>query len=239
MRAGDLSPEVTLKAGGKVYFCAGTKNRFRVSLTDAELISAVRLGSEGAFEEMFRAYYARLSHYAQSMLKDQDEAEEAVQTMFLNIWEKRDTFEVSISLKSYLYRAVHNFCLNRIKHLQVREAHREYTVYAHAESADSLNEILNGHELELQIERAVGKLPGQCRLIFRMSRFEELKYQEIAEKLGLSVKTVENQIGKALKILRAELAEYLPALIWLFYSWEDGASLFYQTVVHGRFFTLL
>jgi RNA polymerase sigma-70 factor (ECF subfamily) len=70
-------------------------------------------------------------------------------------------------------------------------------------------------ELEARIAEAIEKLPEQCRLIFRMSRFEELKYQEIANELQLSVKTVENQIGKALKILRQELAEYLPSILWL------------------------
>jgi RNA polymerase sigma-70 factor (ECF subfamily) len=71
------------------------------------------------------------------------------------------------------------------------------------------------NELEQQLAIAIGKLPEQCRIIFKMSRFDELKYQEIADQLGLSVKTIENQIGKALKILRIELADYLPILVWL------------------------
>ncbi len=186
-----------------------------VSRTDAELISGIREGSEHAFEELFRGYYPRLSRYALSLLKDLDEAEEVVQNVFLNIWEKKESLEITLSLKSYLYRAVHNFCLNRIKHLQVRDAHKDYTVYVFSEGADSLNEVLHGHELEIQIENAVKKLPEQCQLVFRMSRFEELKYQEIADRLHISVKTVENQIGKALKILRNELADYLPLMIWL------------------------
>jgi RNA polymerase sigma-70 factor (family 1) len=200
---------------GETVFLCRNKTEIMVSWTDAELISGIKSGSERAFEELFRGYYPRLSRYAFSLLKDLDEAEEVVQNMFLNIWEKKEGLEITLSLKSYLYRAVHNFCLNRIKHLQVRDAHKDYTVYAYSEGEDSLNEVLNGHELEIQIENAVRKLPEQCQLVFRMSRFEELKYQEIADRLSISVKTVENQIGKALKILRSELAEYLPLLIWL------------------------
>jgi len=76
-----------------------------------------------------------------------------------------------------------------------------------------VSEVVNKNELEQQLSKSIEKLPEQCRIIFKMSRFEELRYQEIADKMGLSVKTIENQIGKALKILRIELADYLPILL--------------------------
>lgn len=198
-----------------------------MSLTDAELISGIREGSEKAFEALFRTYYNRLCHYAHSLLKDLDESEEMVQTVFLNIWEKREDLEITLSLKSYLYRAVHNYCLNRIKHFNVREVHKDYSVYYQSESVDSLNELMHGDELAVQIEKAVQKLPGQCQVIFRMSRFDELKYQEIADHLNISIKTVENQIGKALKILRTELTDYLPLLAGLIFVGEVLKILFH------------
>lgn len=178
-------------------------------------MSAIRQGQESAFEQMFRTYYERLCRYAHTLLKDADEAEEMVQTVFLTIWEKRADLEITLSLKAYLYRAVHNHCLNRIKHYGVRENHREYSLYVQADGYDSVTEAIHANELEERIERAVSKLPEQCQVVFRMSRFEELKYQEIADQLGLSVKTIENQIGKALRIMRQELADYLPLIIWL------------------------
>ncbi len=184
-----------------------------VVLSEQEIIGAIREGNERIFEETFRKYYQSLCNYANSILKEIDEAEEVVQNLFLSIWEKRSDLEISISLKSYLYRAVHNHCLNRIKHLKVREEYQQYAVNFYDASYESVSQTVMKNELEAKIEEAIKKLPEQCRLIFRMSRFEELKYHEIAEQLELSPKTVENQIGKALKILRVELAEYLPLII--------------------------
>ncbi|MFY7910107.1 MAG: RNA polymerase sigma-70 factor, partial [Emticicia sp.] len=182
-------------------------------LSEQEIIGAIREGNERIFEETFRKYYQSLCNYANSILKEMDEAEEVVQNLFLSIWEKRSDLEISISLKSYLYRAVHNHCLNRIKHLKVREEYQQYAVNFYDASYESVSQTVMKNELETKIEEAIKKLPEQCRLIFQMSRFEELKYHEIAEQLELSPKTVENQIGKALKILRVELAEYLPLII--------------------------
>jgi RNA polymerase sigma-70 factor (family 1) len=186
-----------------------------VQLSDSDIVNAIRQGQESAFEQMFRTYYERLCRYADTLLKDADEAEEMVQTVFLTIWEKRADLEITLSLKAYLYRAVHNHCLNRIKHYGVRETHREYSLFFQADGYDSVTEAIQASELEERIERAVSKLPEQCQVVFRMSRFEELKYQEIADQLGLSVKTIENQIGKALRIMRQELADYLPVIIML------------------------
>jgi RNA polymerase sigma-70 factor (family 1) len=181
--------------------------------TDPEIVNAIRRGDQAAFENTFRKYYNRLCNYANGLLKETDEAEEVVQTVFLTIWEKRSDLEITLSLKSYLYRAVHNHCLNRFKHATVREVHRDYTQHYVPQSYESVTEEIHANELEERIELAVASLPEQCQIAFRMSRFEDLKYQEIADRLGISVKTVENQIGKALKILRTALADYLPLLI--------------------------
>lgn len=184
-----------------------------VQLSEQEIVGAIRQGNERIFEETFRKYYQSLCNYANSILKEMDEAEEIVQNLFLNIWEKRADLEINISLKSYLYRAVHNHCLNRIKHMKIREEYQHYATNFYDSSYESVSQTVMKNELEQKIEAAIKKLPEQCRLIFRMSRFEELKYSEIAEQLELSPKTVENQIGKALKFLRIELAEYLPLII--------------------------
>ncbi|GAB3718323.1 RNA polymerase sigma-70 factor [Spirosoma flavus] len=181
--------------------------------TEQDVIEAIRAGSERDFEAVFRQYYASLCRYARQLLPDADDAEEEVQAMFLALWEKRNGLIISVSLKSYLFRAVHNRCLNRLKHAAVRNEHREYVEYRGEAIADSPVEELMGDELANQLQRAIQKLPEQCRLAFTLSRFEELKYGEIAERLGISIKTVENQIGKALRILRTELSDYLPIVL--------------------------
>ena len=192
-----------------------TSYQHPVQLSDQEILSAIQLGNERVFEAVFRQHYNALCQYGYSFLKDWDDTEEVVQAVFLVIWEKRGTLEINLSLKSYLYRAVHNRCLNRIKHLAVQAEHRNQMEAEPVQAFEAPAQLLMANELSDRLQEVIQLLPEQCRLIFTMSRFDELKYQEIADRLGLSIKTVENQIGKALRILRTELAEYLPALILL------------------------
>jgi len=194
-----------------------------VQIAEQDIIEGIRQGNEALFESAFRQYYPVLCRYANTFVKDWDEAEETVQSVFMTVWEKRSGLDITISLKSYLYRAVHNRCLNRIRHLSVQAGYQQQAIAELEPMAESPAQTLMAVELSERLEAAIQKLPEQCRLIFRMSRFDELKYQEIADQLGLSVKTVENQIGKALRILRGELADYLPLLLWL---WFDQPNLF-------------
>jgi RNA polymerase sigma-70 factor, ECF subfamily len=186
-----------------------------VQIPDSDILLAIRQGNERVYEGVFRKHYQALCNYACGILKDMDDAEEVVQSIFLKFWEQREEIEISVSLKSYLYRAIHNTCLNRLKHLKIQETYRQYAGDYLENTFDSATDMMDKNELENRIAEALDKLPEQCKLIFKMSRFEELKYQEIADKLGLSVKTIENQIGKALKIMRTELADYLPIVFFL------------------------
>lgn len=186
-------------------------------LSEKELIQGLQTGNEAAFESIFRSYYVRLCNFAYSFLEDKDESEEVVQSTFLAIWEKHDSIDIQISLKSYLYRAVNNSCLNRIKHVKVKSAHHDYAKSNEQVFDDDASENLISKELEHQIEVAINALPPKCAMVFRLSRFENLSYAEIAEQMDISVKTVENQMIKALKTLRVELKDYLPALIWLLF----------------------
>ncbi len=172
---------------------------------------------ERAFEELFRSHYESLCRSANLLLNDADEAEEMVQNVFVTLWEKRSRLEITTSVKSYLYRSIRNASLNRIKHEKVK---REYTTEQEllsAPAAPASHQLLQ-KELQVQISLVIASLPEQCRLIFKMSRFEEMKYAEIADELGISVKTVENQMGKALKILRTKLKDYLILIIFLIQS---------------------
>jgi RNA polymerase sigma-70 factor, ECF subfamily len=201
----------------ELYFC-GVANLLHlllmIQIPDSEILLAIRQGNERVYETIFRKHYQALCNYACGILKDMDDAEEVVQSIFLKLWEQREEIEINVSLKSYLYRAVHNTCLNRLKHLKIQDTYRQYVGDYLEDTFDSATDIMDKNELENRISEALEKLPEQCRIIFKMSRFEELKYQEIANKLGLSIKTIENQIGKALRIMRTELSDYLPVIVF-------------------------
>jgi RNA polymerase sigma-70 factor (family 1) len=173
----------------------------------------VSRGDKKAFEHLFNTYYQPLCRYAGAMLRDADEAEEAVQNLFFTIWSRRETLQITSSFKSYVYRAVHNDCLNRIKHGKVKAGYA--SDYRQLMSGASLrgDQVLEARELGNRIREAMEALPEQCRQVFTLSRFASLKYQEIAGQLGISVKTVENHMGKALRLLRIKLKDYLP--VWL------------------------
>jgi len=164
---------------------------------------------------LFRTYYQPLCNYAYTFVQDRDEAEEIVQSAFLSIWEKREMLEIRTAVKPYLYAMVRNACLNVLKHQKVKLQHAELELAVAERSSESVARTVMASELEHNIFRAMEALPQQCRIIFKLSRFEELKYAEIAAELNISIKTVENQMGKALKIMREQLKEYLPLLLIL------------------------
>lgn len=182
-----------------------------------ELAEALHRGDRDAFGQVFNTYYERLCNYANTFLNNMDEAEEMVQGTFLTLWEKREVIEIHTSVKSYLYQAVHNNSLNRIKHEKVRRTHAGRVLVTKQDATGPGDERLIADELELKISEAVQSLPDQCRRVFQLSRFENLSYNEIAAQLQLSVKTIENHMGKALRTMRQQLKDYLPFLIWLLF----------------------
>ncbi|MCB9002499.1 MAG: RNA polymerase sigma-70 factor [Bacteroidales bacterium] len=186
-------------------------------LDNSDVLVGLRNGDEQVFEDIFRAYYERLCNYANTVLNDMNEAEEMVQGTFLTVWEKHETIDIHTSIKSYLYRAVYNCCLNKLKHYKVRKLHGEEFKNQSDILLDDASQNLVEIELNSLVAHAVDLLPKQCKHVFKLSRFENLTYSEIAEQLNISVKTVENHMAKALKILRKQLKDYLPVLVWLFF----------------------
>lgn len=170
---------------------------------------------DSSFEALFKSNFKRLFSYALTLLRDDSHAEEIVQNVFYKIWEKKGKIEIQTSVTAYLYRSVYNDCLNYLKHKKVRAAHALHTSWAKKDESDNATSKIQLSELHEKLDKALSELPEQCRTIFQMSRFEELKYVEIAAKLGISAKTVENQMGKALRVLRIKLADYLPVLIFI------------------------
>ena len=182
------------------------------------LVSNTRInipGKEAAFKALFTEHYKRMYSYACIILKDETEAEEIVQNVFVRLWEKQSSIQIETSLKAYLYRMVHNDCMNHIKHQAVVLKFQKEKMYAMKNESDNAEEKVTSTQLNEKLSNALSELPEQCRTIFQLSRFEDLKYREIAGQLGISEKTVENQMGKALRLLRMKLVDFLPLIIIL------------------------
>src|SRR5687767_11349794 len=159
--------------------------------SDTGLITLLARRDESAFEQVFKQYYKPLHAYAFAMLKEEAIAEETVQTVFCRLWERADALSLGTSVAAYLYRSVHNEALNHLKHRKVRHRHRMHVVHTTKDAADGAARRMALKELEGKLAQALNELPEQCRTVFQLSRFEELRYREIAEKLNISVKTVE------------------------------------------------
>jgi RNA polymerase sigma-70 factor, ECF subfamily len=175
--------------------------------SDTDIIGRIRQGDIKHFESLFRSSYVSLVRYAKSIVKDQDSAEEIVQDLFYRIWKDREKIKIESSLNGYLFRSVHNRCLHFIEHNRIVEKHVEEMSSRQPESPENPSDILNYKELQAKIATILEKLPERCGKIFYMNRFEGLKYTEIAKKLSVSVKTVEANMGRALKEFRRELTE--------------------------------
>ena len=170
---------------------------------------------EAKFEEMFRQHFTSLVYFARKYLRDMDSSKEAVHKVFISIWENRESFDFEKPPKSYLFTAVYNRCMNHI---------RDNSKFSNEEAlnhpdiipleSDS-SEKIEAAELESQIWKTINSLPEKCREIFILNRFDGKKYAEIAEHLGISVKTVETQMSKALLVLRDKLKDYIH--LWIIF----------------------
>ncbi len=170
------------------------------------------------FRHLFHTCYERLHRYAYTLIQDNEEANDIVQTAFTRLWEKRDTVAFEADVPGYLYTSVHNLCLNQIRKAKSSSRYLQYK----SRDQDQYEPGGTDHkalaaELRQRIAAATNALPEQCRIIFLKSREEGKKYAEIAAELGIAVKTVEAQMSKALRLLREELADYLVLLILLLY----------------------
>lgn len=187
-----------------------------MNLENTEILAGLKNSDKQVFEQLFRSCYVPLCNYAAGIVSDKDEAEDIVQQTMITFWEKRETIEITTSVKLYLYRAVHNQALNKIRHDKVRQVYSKDVQSAGEQESEAASGKILQQEMQAKIAEAINQLPDQCRTVFQLSRFENLKYLEIANHLGISVKTVENHMGKALRLMRISLKDYLPlCLLWL------------------------
>jgi RNA polymerase sigma-70 factor, ECF subfamily len=171
-------------------------------------------GDAKSLKILFDTFYQSLCNYAFQFLNDYDMAEEVVQNLFVKIWEKRSTLDIETSVKNYLFRSVRNQCINLIQHEKVKQLHAQKIKEALFTEEASESYYMEA-EMAARIESAIETLPEKRREIFRLSREEGLKYREIAEKLEISIKTVETQMGLALKTLRDKFRNSL--LLFIFF----------------------
>lgn len=178
-------------------------------MNDRELLELLRSGRRDAFDTIFHAHYARLVGLAESMLHDRASAEEVVQDVMLELWRRRGDIQLQSSLNAYLYRSTRNRALNQLRHARVQRRAEPYLIDDAGSSSPTDRDVLQ-EEIDVALRAAVASLPDRCREVFELSRVNGLRYAEIAETMGISIKTVEAQMGKALRILRERLAAWLP-----------------------------
>ncbi len=182
---------------------------------DKELYLKLKEGNEQAFQILFKKYYSAMCHFARQFLNDSELAEETVQDMFVKIWEKRESLNIETSVKHYFFRSVRNHCLNQIQHEKIKKQYAK-VVLESANHEISPEQYFIEVDLVKRIEASIEALPPKRKEIFRLSREQGMKYKDIAETLNISVKTVEAQMGLALKHLRDELKDFSTHLITLF-----------------------
>ena len=183
---------------------------------DNLLFSLLKQGNKPAFDTLFRKYYVRLCRFAYTLLHSQVSAEETVQDVFVRLWEQRQQISINTSILAYLYASVKNQSMNELKKDKIRRHHEnEFLLYASYTEDSAINDQAE-EKLKRAIENACQLLPPKCREIFELSRKEGLTYEEIADYLDISKKTVENQMAIAFQKLRQQLEPYLQVLWMLF-----------------------
>ncbi len=179
-----------------------------MSKEDIVLFNRIKVGDLGAYETLFRRYYSYLCSVAYNYLNDHDTAEEIVQELFYRIWEKRVELNITSAVKPYLVKAVYYNSVNLMAHRR-KDISLDEQYYESERGNSNTEDLIELEELNLLIESCMKELPEKGRQIFSLSRFEGLKYREIAERLSVSVKTVEAYMGQALKVFRKNMGEYL------------------------------
>ena len=193
-------------------------------MEEHDLILQLRQGDEKAFEIIFRKYFAGLCLFAEHFVRDHETAEEITEDFFCHLWDNCHDLSITTSLSGYLYRSMHNRCLNYLRNRKVRQQYVADNQYFFTDeeilgkdTEDQPVSNLIARELEKNISDAIDGLPEQCRVIFSLNRFEDLSYVEIADKLNLSVNTVKTQMARALQKLRYALKEFLIIALMMFF----------------------
>ena len=174
---------------------------------EKDLFKKITKNDEAAFETLFHKYYGHLCLFAAKIIQDNESAEEIVQGFFVKLWEKRNELTIDTSVSSYFFRSIRNLCINYINHSKIKNEHAQKVLQDNNRNV-SFDNYYREVNLAEKIEESINSLPEKRKQIFLLSREKGLKYREIAEKLNISIKTVEAQMGLAIKTLREKLKDY-------------------------------
>jgi len=184
--------------------------------TDDTLSYQLKANNQSAFQEIFRQHYPSACKAIRRFIKESSIIEDLAQDVFVRFWEKRHQINITTSIGAYIHRMAVNEALTFLRK-QKRFQQDSIEDFSFADKQSSSIEVMEGEELKVKIKRAIDSLPSKCRTVFLLSRHEELSYKEIAAKLDISVKTVENQMGKALRVMREHLKDHLHLLMIIGY----------------------
>ncbi|MEN6453487.1 MAG: RNA polymerase sigma-70 factor [Prolixibacteraceae bacterium] len=172
---------------------------------DKYILEEIRKDNTIPFETLFQDYYPVLCHFGERYGLSFHVAEDLVQDLFVRLWENRKSIVITTSIKSYLFQSTRNLCLNYLKHDEVQKKFRDYTLHVHTDRF--YNDAIIEEELNYAIYQAIENLPPQCREILKLSRFGGKSHDEIAAKMRITKKTINNQLGKAFKLIRKYLVD--------------------------------
>ena len=189
----------------------------KLDLKEFLIIEGLKRREKEIFDYVFNFYYSSLCAFSMQYIENRDSVEDLVQDFFVHLWMEAPRLQIRSSLKAYLFTAIKNRCLDYQKHQKITERYRQFILYSGENQEDFADHYFAESELRLVIRSSLNKLAPRCREIFELSRVDGLSNQEISVKLNISKQTVERQISNSLKVLKKELAEFLPAwiLIWL------------------------
>lgn len=185
-----------------------TKEKYILS-QEVDLAALKAHDEEKFFEYLFRTYYAPLCKSVHNVVRDTDASEDIVQDVFIKVWRRRAELDISRSIQSYLFRSCMNTALNYLEKNKKNTSIENENVHSAAFSSHHTEEGLAFEEVNHRVQEALDTLPPKCKMVFSMSRYEEMSYADIASTLNISVKAVEKHMSKALKIMREYLKAYL------------------------------
>ena len=177
------------------------------NISDNLLVTKIRQNDKDAFKSLYDRYSRKIYFFSLKHLNDTYEVEELVQSVFINVWENRRSLDPDNSIKSYIYKAVVNYIINYLRKKAIRASYIETELKKGERSSDITYEQIFFEDLERSIDSIVGTLPAQQQKIFSLNRSEGLTHEEIARQLGLSVRTVENQMYRSVQLIRKTLRE--------------------------------
>jgi len=183
-----------------------------------DILPRLRAGDKSALKVLFDNHYKMVCSAIHRFIRDHSLTEDLAQEVFVRFWEKREKINITSSVEAYLRRMAVNEALGYLRRNKSR-FDEEITPNTIGGMTEDVEQQFLRSELEIKVKDAINELPPRCQTVFKLSRFEDMTYQQIADEMGISIKTVENQMGKALKYLRHRLHGYLKVVIGMIVFW--------------------